>query len=171
MSIIKKDVFEKQQFLSDEDPSSYDPSDLYYDDGVDPIASGQVEYFERIGETLEQLTASEGPLEPLVVELVRNALFRILGQLDRAELIESAVSKAFSDLEFSYAISLHVSPADLEVAQRQMQHLQRSIPVLCDPLLLPSEIVVETPRGRFHIGAHEQALALAEALEREWQDE
>jgi type III secretion protein L len=171
MPVIKRDVFEEQRLLSDEDAFADESGDFSYDDETDAVSSGQLDYFERIGDTLERLIASDGPLEPLVVELVRNSLFRILGQLDRAELIENAVSKAFGDLELSFAMSLHVSPADHEVAQRKMEQLQRSIPVHSDPLLFPGEIVVETPKGRFHIGAREQALALTEALERDWQDE
>jgi type III secretion protein L len=139
--------------------------DLGYQDGRRAAFEDLV---NMVSTARAKVTTSEAEL----FELMISAIEQIMGTLEPRDLARKILSRALEDN--AEGISLKVLTAVEEVEPiledvatlRQTPGLPEIRAVEADPLLKRGEIVLETPRGRIHIGLQHQLNRLKDALQR-----
>lgn len=122
---------------------------------------------DAIGQVRQRLVASDEEL----AEIVFAAVEQMLGEMDRKDAALRCVRRALDDAASDVWAILRVSPDDLADVERGL----RSLPltnawpeirgVESDPLLKPGEIILETPKGRVHVGLRQQLSRLKAGLQ------
>lgn len=121
---------------------------------------GRNEFVAAIQGAVEQIRDNFFRLEEALLPIVSVAVERILGRMDRVELVQRVLREAMVDLGSGLAVSIRTSPDDLEMIRGAVAsaglHDQQELPpiraVEADASLKPGEIILETIQGRTHIG-------------------
>lgn len=121
---------------------------------------GRNQFAAAIHGAVEQVRDHFFKLEEALLPIVSVAVERILGRMDRTELVQRVLREAMVDLGSGLAVAIRTSPDDLEMIRASVAsaglHDQHELPpiraVEADASLKPGEIILETIQGRTHVG-------------------
>ncbi|MDR2779112.1 MAG: HrpE/YscL family type III secretion apparatus protein [Puniceicoccales bacterium] len=109
-------------------------------------------------------------LEEDVVEVVKSALRKIIGKIDKTELIVSVVRHALQKIKTQKQATLKVAPGEAQVLRDKVQELTKDTPVLefldicADTHLQPGSCILETELGVIDASIPVQLAAIENAL-------
>lgn len=111
---------------------------------------------EAVAAVREQFFQVEQALGPLVLL----ATEKILGKLPAEQVAREALSEALTEARAAVAVTLRVAPDDLEFMRSVWSELSEARPELRDAIaavegdagLRPGEMLLETLKGRVHVG-------------------
>jgi type III secretion protein L len=136
-----------------------------YGDGV---RQGRFEAAAALSEVVAGFRADLASLQPSLALIVVRAVEKLVGSLDREELVQACLGSALADIAAEIEVTLFVPPQDADFFRSQVEALGASggssIALAVDPLLKGGEMLLATPAGRTHIGARQQISRLAAAL-------
>jgi len=125
------------------------------------------DFADAVKRARERLAASDEELAGIVMLAVE----RMTGALDARDLARACVRHALSEAADDLCAVLRVAPEDHQVFENDLRSvsLSQTWPeiraVEADPLLKPGEIVLETPKGRVHVGLKQQLSRLKAGLQ------
>ena len=107
-----------------------------------------------------------------LTSIVLAAIDKMIGAMDSGDLARRAVQRALREYADAVWVSIHAAPEDHAALTENISSITtyargttiRSIE--SDPLLKPGEIMVETPKGRVHVGIRQQMARLESGLGR-----
>ncbi len=109
--------------------------------------------------------------EDALAAVVMQGVATIIGEMPPEEQARKVVSAALTELLDSFTVVLKVSAEDLQMVRDILTALQQDgraqnvISVVVDPLLGAGEMLLETERGRIHIGLQQQLTRLRAAIQ------
>lgn len=122
---------------------------------------------EGVARTRDRLSASDEELAGIVT----TALERLVGALDQTELARACVRHALGQAADDIWAAVRVCPEDHQALVEDLASLPLTANwpeirgVEADPLLKRGEIVLETPKGRVHVGLKQQLDRLKAGLQ------
>lgn len=122
---------------------------------------------EAIGQVRQRLTASDEEL----AEIVFSAVEQMLGEMDARETALRCVRRALDDAAADVWAIVRVAPDDLTEVEEGLRGLPMASAwpeikaIEPDPLLKRGEIILETPKGRVHVGLRQQLSRLKAGLQ------
>jgi type III secretion protein L len=140
-----------------------------YDDG---IASGKEEMANQLMELATKSAESFTKLEKDVIEVVARAIRKILGDVDKNELISSVVKNALKMVRSQKQAVLKVSPSDARFLRDRVCELTKETPsiefleVVSDNHLEPGSCLLETDLGVVDASVGVQIAAVEKSLGR-----
>ncbi|MGL4728799.1 MAG: FliH/SctL family protein [Bosea sp. (in: a-proteobacteria)] len=138
------------------------------EEGRQAITQSMLEDIRRIVSDFSVLIRRR---EEALAGVVMQAVETIIGDLPPQERTRQVLSAALADLLDSFTVILKVSAEDLQMVRDILGKLQENgeaqnvISVVVDPLLSVGEMLLETERGRIHIGLQQQLSRLRAALQ------
>ena len=125
--------------------------------------------------TSEAVAAVRGEffaLDAMLAPLVLQAVQKIIGALPQDEVARRAIGEALTEAGSGIAATLRVAPDDLEISRKVVRDLAQARPDLAtaitavepDAGLRKGEMLLETLRGRTHIGIEYQLARLGCAV-------
>ncbi|MDR2603458.1 MAG: HrpE/YscL family type III secretion apparatus protein [Puniceicoccales bacterium] len=109
-------------------------------------------------------------LEEDVVEVVKSALRKIIGKIDKTELIVNVVRNSLQKIKTQKQATLKVAPGEAQVLRDKVQDLTKDTPVLefldicADTHLQPGSCILETELGVIDASIPVQLTAIENAL-------
>ncbi len=125
------------------------------------------ELIDAVERVRQRLAASDEELAGIVLAAVE----QILGTMEESELALRCVRRAIEEASAEVWVSLRVCPEDLARIEEGLRALplDPSWPeikaVEPDPLLKAGETILETPKGRIHVGLQQQLSRLKAGLQ------
>jgi len=125
------------------------------------------ELIDAVDRVRQRLAASDEELADIIIAGVE----QILGQMDERDLAMRCVKRAIEDAAAEIWVSLRVSPEDLPLIEEGLRQLPMSPSwpeirsVDPDRLLKAGETILETPKGRIHVGLRQQLSRLKAGLQ------
>ena len=161
MTVIRRDQFaaltaaHAQALQSRQTPESVIPLEQHpaYRAGLD---AARRHYFNEIAQGFQDVFDADRFLQAHVVEIVNAALDKALGKLAPQDLIAACGATALKESAEAQAVVVHVAACDHEAAREILAAHVPHARVELDPLLQAGELVLETHRGRQHVGARAQ---------------
>jgi type III secretion protein L len=138
------------------------------EEGRQAITQAMLEDIRRIVGDFSMLIRRR---EEALASVVMQAVETIIGEMPPQERTRKVVSAALSDLLDSFTVILKVAAEDLQMVRDILTQLQENgegqnvVSVVVDPLLSAGEMLLETERGRIHIGLQQQLSRLRAALQ------
>jgi flagellar biosynthesis/type III secretory pathway protein FliH len=132
------------------------------------IKSSIEEMLEAVDAVKMALMSAENDLTSIVLV----AIEKMIGDMDLGELARRAVVRALRDYSDAVWVSIHAAPEDHAALTENISSITTAArgttvrSIEADPLLKPGEIMVETPKGRVHVGIRQQMARLESGLER-----
>ena len=143
-----------------------------YEDG---LAEGKMEMAERMMDTVAAGVDYLEGLEGTLVDLVMNAMHKVIEGFDDKERVLGVVRKALSYARSQKRVVLRVSPEDAEIVQAEMHALLREYPgigildVAPDPRLAKGACILESELGLIDAGLDVQLAGIRKAFLRRLQ--
>jgi type III secretion protein L len=135
---------------------------------VDGVSQGRHDAVAALAAVAAQVRDDLAALRPSLAPIVLKAVEKLVGTLDRAELVRGCLDAALAEIAATIEVTLYVPPQDLDFFRTQVQALgeptDAPIRLVVDPLLKPGEMMLGTPNGRTHIGPRQQITRLAAVL-------
>jgi flagellar biosynthesis/type III secretory pathway protein FliH len=135
---------------------------------ADGVRQGRREAAAALSEVVARFRADLASLQPSLAPIVVRAVEKLVGSLDREELVQACLGAALADIAAEVEVTLFVPPQDADFFRSQIEAIGASggssIALAVDPLLKGGEMLLATPAGRTHIGARQQISRLAAAL-------
>jgi type III secretion protein L len=138
-----------------------------FDEGRQAVMQALIEDVRRISGDFTLLVRRR---EDALAAVVMQAVQTIIGEMPPQERVRKVLSAALADLLDSFTIILKVAAEDLVMVRAILANLQQDgdaqnvVSVVVDPLLSAGEMLLETERGRVHIGLEQQLSRLRAAL-------
>ena len=116
------------------------------------------ELVDAVDRARQRLAASDEEL----AEIVLAAVEQMVGEIEEKDAAIRCVRRALADAAGDIWASVRVSADDHPQVQAALQTLPMNTPapeirsVEADPLLKRGEIILETPKGRIHVGLRQQ---------------
>jgi flagellar biosynthesis/type III secretory pathway protein FliH len=138
-----------------------------FEEGRQAITQALIEDVRRISGDFTLLVRRR---EDALAAVVMQAVQTIIGEMPPQERARKVLSAALADLLDSFTIILKVAAEDLTMVRGILARLQQEgdaqnvVSVVVDPLLGAGEMLLETERGRVHIGLEQQLSRLRAAL-------
>jgi type III secretion protein L len=116
------------------------------------------ELVDAVDRARQRLAASDEEL----AEIVLAAVEQMVGEIEEKEIAIRCVRRALQDAAGDIWAIVRVSADDHPHVQAALQNLSMNTPapeirsVEADPLLKQGEIILETPKGRIHVGLRQQ---------------
>jgi len=116
------------------------------------------ELIDAVDRARQRLAASDEEL----AEIVLAAVEQMVGEIEEKDAAIRCVRRALQDAAGDIWASVHVSADDHPQVRAALENLPMSTPspeirsVEADPLLKQGEIILETPKGRIHVGLRQQ---------------
>jgi flagellar biosynthesis/type III secretory pathway protein FliH len=138
---------------------------LGYSEGIKNSIEDMIEAVESVRISL---LGAEADLTAIVISAVE----KIIGGLDSTDLARRAVVRALKDSADAVWVSIHVSPEDHPALAANMASIASEVQgtairsIEADALLKQGEMMIETPKGRVHIGLKQQITRLESGLGR-----
>lgn len=122
---------------------------------------------DAIKEARSRIMASENDL----ANVMMTALERMLGQIDSVDLAKRCLQQSLKEAVGLVEVKIKVSADEYDSLKNELKNIPlnpdmpeiRSVDV--DPLLKSGEILLETPKGRIHVGLKQQLSRLRSGLE------
>jgi flagellar biosynthesis/type III secretory pathway protein FliH len=132
------------------------------------IKSAIEDMLESVDAVKMSLLSAENDLTSIVLA----AIDKMIGDMDTGELARRAVIRALRDYADAIWVSIHAAPEDHAALTENISAITTAArgttirSIEADPILKPGEIMVETPKGRVHVGIRQQMARLQSGLER-----
>jgi type III secretion protein L len=137
---------------------------------ADGLMEGKMEMAERMLDTvISGVDYLEG-LEATIVDLVMNAMHKIIDGFDDRERVMGVVRKALGYARSQRRVLLRICPEDAEIVQAEMASLLRDFPgigildVVTDPRMEKGACVLESELGLIDAGLDVQLAAIRKAF-------
>jgi type III secretion protein L len=162
-----KGIFQRAQ--TDLHSASQQGREQGYRDGYN---EGRRAALEDLGRAIEEMRAKLLTSEEELVGIVMSAMQRILGEMDDDSIARHCVKRALQDAADSAWVELRVAPEDMPIFAHFLEQIAMeagSIEIRAlhaDPLLKDGEMILDTPKGRVHIGLRQQLARLQNGLGR-----
>ena len=133
------------------------------EEGRKAVLTATVEDVRRI---LNEFSNQVRHHDDAFVDIVMQSVEKIIGQAPKQEQVRMLLTKALSDMLDSFTVVLKVSAEDLIMVREILAAIQAGgqggnvIAALVDPLLASGEMLLETERGRIHVGLAQQLARL-----------
>lgn len=134
------------------------------------LRQGRADGFNALAEAIGKVRGQLEEVENDLGQLVLDAVERIVGMIEPRDLCHRLIAVALKDVRDATSIVILTSPDELQMIREEVA----SSPVLAqlpavraveaDALLKPGEILIETPRGRTHVGVRQQLARLQETV-------
>lgn len=140
-----------------------------YDEGY---AEGVRSAMEDMAEAVQNVRAALLSAENDLGAIVLTAVEKMIGSLEPQDLARRAVIRALQDATDAVWVSIHVAPEDHPSIARDTAELSSAAngapirSIQSDPLLKPGEMLIETPKGRIHVGLRQQMARLQSGMGR-----
>lgn len=140
-----------------------------YDEGY---AEGVRSAMEDMAEAVQNVRAALLSAENDLAAIVLTAIEKMIGSLEPHDLARRAVIRALKDATDAVWVSIHVAPEDHPSIARDTAELSNAAggasirSIQSDPLLKPGEMLIETPKGRIHVGLRQQMARLQSGMGR-----
>ncbi|MDR2436365.1 MAG: HrpE/YscL family type III secretion apparatus protein [Puniceicoccales bacterium] len=140
-----------------------------YDDG---ISSGKEEMADQLMELATKSADSFAKLEKDVIDVVARAIKKILGDVDKNELITSVVKNALKMVKSQKQAVLKVAPSEATFLRDRVVELTKDTPgiefldVVSDAHLAPGSCLLETDLGVVDASVSVQIAAIEKSLGR-----
>lgn len=127
---------------------------------------------EDMSEAVESVRAALLSAENDLTTIVLQAVEKLIGALDPPELARRAVKRALRDAADAVWVSILVAPEDHPALVSHMTEISAAArgttirAIESDPLLKPGEMMIETPKGRVHVGLRQQMARLESGIGR-----
>jgi type III secretion protein L len=137
------------------------------EEGRQAVTQALMEDVRRIVTDFNQLIRRR---EEALAGVVMQAVKTIIGEMPPQERVRKVLAAALADLLDSFTIILKVAAEDLIMVRGILARLQEDgqaqnvVSVVVDPLLGAGEMLLETERGRVHVGLDQQMSRLRAAL-------
>jgi flagellar biosynthesis/type III secretory pathway protein FliH len=137
------------------------------EEGRQAITQALIEDVRRISADFTLLVRRR---EDALAGVVMQAVQTIIGEMPPQERVRKVLSASLADLLDSFTIILKVAAEDLIMVRAILANLQQDgeaqniVSVVVDPLLGAGEMLLETERGRVHVGLEQQLSRLRAAL-------
>lgn len=137
------------------------------EEGISTVMRTTLEEVRRIIQDFSHLVQER---EVAIVDIVMNAVEKIIGQSPPREQARLVLSTALDEMLESFTVVLKVAAEDLGMVRALLAELQAGqrgqniVSVLVDPLLSAGEMLLETEKGRVHIGLGQQFSRLRAGL-------
>jgi flagellar biosynthesis/type III secretory pathway protein FliH len=131
---------------------------------------GRAAALQDLGAAVAEARAHLMNLEAEMTEVLIVALENVLGHFDERDLARRCLMKGLQDAASELWAEIRVPTDDLERTRADLaqQPLDVSWPMIksieSDPLLREGEMVIETPKGRIHVGLRHQLARFRAAL-------
>jgi type III secretion protein L len=137
-----------------------------YDDGY---GTGKAEMAQKLAELARKSADSMAYLESSVAGLVVKALQRVIGAIDRRELIVNVVRQALKAVKNQREALLKVSPVDSQAVRDHLKEILSDgavdyLDVVADSRLNPGTCILETDLGVIDASLDVQLEAIVEAF-------
>jgi type III secretion protein L len=125
------------------------------------------ELVDAVDRARQRLAASDEEL----AEIVLAAVEQMVGEIEEKDAAIRCVRRALADAAGDIWASVRVSADDHQQVQAALLKLPMNTPspeirsVEADPLLKRGEIILETPKGRIHVGLRQQLSRLKAGVE------
>jgi type III secretion protein L len=139
-----------------------------YDDG---LMEGKMEMAERMIDTVVSGVDYLEGLDATIVDLVMNAMHKVIDGFDDRERVMGLVRKALGYARSQRRVLLRVCPEDAEIVQAEMSTLLRDFPgigvldVVTDPRMKKGDCVLESELGLIDAGLDVQMAAIRKAFQ------
>jgi flagellar biosynthesis/type III secretory pathway protein FliH len=139
-----------------------------FDEGRSTVLRATIEEVRRILGDFSNLVRER---EDMLAGVVMDAVEKIIGAVPTEDQLRLVLGKALSDMLDSFTVVLKVAAEDLALVRNVLADLQDAgqggniVSVLVDPLLASGEMLLETERGRVHIGLEQQFARLRAGLQ------
>lgn len=130
-----------------------------YKEGFD---KGRTEALAELVDAVERARQRLAASDEELAEIVLAAVEQMLGEIDEKDIAVRCVRRALEDAAGDIWASVRVSAEDHAEVQAALQNLPMNAAapeirsVEADPLLKKGEIILETPKGRIHVGLRQQ---------------
>lgn len=137
---------------------------------ADGLAEGKMEMAERMMDNVAAGVDYLEGLEATIVNLVMNAMHKIIDGFDDKERVVGVVRKALSYARSQKRVVLRVCPEDAEIVQVELASLLRDYPgigildVATDPRLSKGACVLESELGLIDAGLDVQMAGIRKAF-------
>jgi type III secretion protein L len=127
---------------------------------------------DDMSEAVESVRVSLLSAENDLTGIVLQAVEKLIGALDPQELARRAVKRALRDASDAVWVSIHVAPEEHPALISHMSEITAAArgttirAIESDPLLKPGEMMLETPKGRVHVGLRQQLARLESGIGR-----
>jgi type III secretion protein L len=138
-----------------------------YEDG---LAEGQERIAEKMLNTVTEAVNYFGSLERKVVEVVMQALRRIVGEMDSNEMILRVVKNSLEVARTQKQVTLRASPSQVDYLRSQLNEILAQFPsinyidVTADSRLKPGGCILETEMGFVDASVEVQLEAIRKSL-------
>jgi type III secretion protein L len=125
------------------------------------------ELVDAVDRARQRLAASDEEL----AEIVLAAVEQMLGEIEEKDIAIRCVRRALQDAAGDIWAIVRVSADDHPQVEAALQNLSMNTPspeirsVEADPLLKQGEIILETPKGRIHVGLRQQLSRLKAGIQ------
>ncbi len=132
---------------------------------------GRLEALETLVEAIDRVRERLAASDEELAAIVLGAVERMLGEMDEHELALRCVRRALDDAAGDIWAVVRVTPDEVPYLEEGLRQLPMtgSWPeikgVEADPLLKRGEIILETPKGRIHVGMRQQLSRLKAGLQ------
>ncbi|MDR3273972.1 MAG: HrpE/YscL family type III secretion apparatus protein [Puniceicoccales bacterium] len=161
---------EEKKKIIDEAKATYESEKKRgYEDG---LSSGKEEMADQLMELATKSAESITKLEKDVIDVVARAIKKILGDVDKNELIASVVKNALKMVKSQKQAVLKVSPSEVSLLRDHIDELTRDTPsiefldIVSDAHLSPGSCLLETDIGVVDASVSVQIAAIEKSLGR-----
>ena len=130
-----------------------------FEEGRSTVLKATLEEVRRILNEFSMLVRMR---EEALANIIIQSVEKIVGQAPPQDQVRMLLSTALTDMLDSFTVILKVAAEDLTMVREVLSKLQEQgegqnvVSVLVDPLLTIGEMLLETERGRIHIGLGQQ---------------
>ncbi|MDD7022891.1 MAG: HrpE/YscL family type III secretion apparatus protein [Aeromonadales bacterium] len=134
------------------------------------LEQGREEYSEKIVEMVMSQVDSIAALEKQLTDAVYDAVVKIIGSLDRRDLVERVVHQGLSYVRGCKSITLRVCPDDEKILRASLGSVLANgqggyVRLAADPNLRAGDCVLETEQGVVESSLSTQLKVLRKALD------
>jgi type III secretion protein L len=139
---------------------------------ADGLETGKQEITNVMMDFVTKSASSFSKLEQDVTEVVKMAIRKIIGKIDKTELIVSVVKNSLQKVKMQKQATLKVSPSEAQLLRDKLLELTADTPVLefldinADAHLQPGSCILETELGVIDASISVQLEAVESALEK-----
>ena len=132
---------------------------------------GRLEALETLVEAIDRVRERLAASDEELAGIVLGAVERMLGEMDEHELALRCVRRALDDAAGDIWAVVRVTPDEVPYLEEGLRQLPMTGTwpeikgVEADPLLKRGEIILETPKGRIHVGMRQQLSRLKAGLQ------
>lgn len=167
--IIKQAKARAEEIETEAKAAYEEQKELGYKHGLD---EGSLKVSELMIETVDKTVSNFESLENRLIEIVQSALKKILGEIDKDDMVKRVVRNALEAVRNQKKVTLMVSPSQGTIMREDLEKLMREFPsvsyigVETDPRIEAGGCLLETDMGKVDASIEIQLKAIQNALTR-----